>query len=410
MDVKDLPVETLIEYGFNNRLHGEQQVDRIANSIRDFGFNQPVVVDEDNIILVGHGRVAAAKKLGLDTVPVLKRKGLTESQKRAYRILDNKLQNDSEWNFENLKLELDRLTEDNYPIEDWGLTDLSVLMPEPEQQVHEDDFDADVTLRNETFIKRGDLIELGIHRLLCGDSTEGSDVETLMDGQKADMMFTDPPYGVAYTGGHFHSGDVKVKRERESLANDGDASIYRRFLSVCIRYVDGPCYTWFAGTKAYDVCGAIEGLSGEIHSLLIWHKTNATYAAMSAHYKQRHEPCLYWKPKGSTLRWCGPSNASTLWEFPRDASNNFHPTQKPVILAATAMKNHDAGLIVDFFLGSGSTLIAAEQLGRKCFGMELSPNYCEVILKRYAAHVAKSGRRPIIKVNGMDIDPDKLSI
>ena len=237
--------------------------------------------------------------------------------------------------------------------------------------------------------KPGDLWLLGDHRLLCGDSTHAEDVERLMGGVKAEMMFTDPPYGVNYEGGHFHSGDVKIKRKREKLTDDETTAIYPAFLPVALSVVDGPCYMWFAGSKARDVYNAVHDNGCEVHALIIWHKTNATYAAMNAQYKQRHEPCLYFKPRGSTLRWCGETTEATVWNQNRDGINEFHPTQKPIALAAKALKNHEAATVLDMFCGSGSTLIAAEQLGRKCYGMEISPAYCDVIVKRWETLTGK---------------------
>ncbi len=231
--------------------------------------------------------------------------------------------------------------------------------------------------------KPGDLWTLGRHRLLCGDSTSESDVSRLMNGETAEMLFTDPPYGVNYEGGHFHSGDVKIKRKREKLADDTTTEIYSRFLPVALSVVDGPCYLWFAVIKARDIYNAVFDSKGEVHALIIWHKTNATYAAMNAQYKQRHEPCLYFKPKGSTLRWTGATTEATVWSKDRDAINEFHPTQKPVSLASKAIQNHDAKIVLDCFLGSGTTLIAAEQLDRTCYGLEISPEYCDVIVERW---------------------------
>ena len=204
-----------------------------------------------------------------------------------------------------------------------------------------------------------------------------------MAGAKAQMMFTDPPYGVNYEGGHFHSGKVNIKRARENLENDDSTNIYFSFLPLALSLVDGPCYMWFASSKARDVYNAVHECKCEVHALIIWHKTNATYAAMNAQYKQRHEPCLYFKPKGSTLRWCGDTTEATVWNHDRDGINELHPTQKPIGLAAKAIKNHEAATVLDMFSGSGSTLIAAEQLGRKCYGMEISPAYCDVIVKRW---------------------------
>lgn len=221
------------------------------------------------------------------------------------------------------------------------------------------------------------------HFVMCGDSTDREQVKTLMNGIKAEMCFTDPPYGVNYEGGHFHSGDVNIKRKREKLAQDDSTQIYTDVIPIIAENVDGACYTFYADTKPTDLYIAVEAV-GEIHALLIWHKTNATYAAMNAQYKQRHEPFLYWEPKGSTLRWCGATTEATIWELDKDGKNDMHPTQKPVHLAAKAIKNHKADTVLDLFLGSGSTLIACEQTDRTCYGMELDPKYVDVIRKRYA--------------------------
>lgn len=242
----------------------------------------------------------------------------------------------------------------------------------------------------EPITKPGDLWLLGLHRLLCGDSTKAEDVERLMAGAKAEMMFTDPPYGVNYQGGvQFDGKGGAVTNNRESLANDKTTQIYFDFLPCVLPVVDGPCYIWFADSKARDVYNALGDNACEIHALIIWHKTNATYAAMNAQYKQRHEPCLYFKPKGSTLRWCGASTEATVWNQDRDGINDLHPTQKPVALAFKAISNHEATTVLDAFCGSGSTVIAAEQLGRKCYGMEISPAYCDVIVKRWETLTGK---------------------
>jgi DNA modification methylase len=337
---------------------------------------RPLIVNENYEVIAGNQRLRACVALGWKEVPCVVVNWDEAKQKRAM-IKDNV--SAGEWDWDLLANEWDA-----EELNEWGLE--VPLEEEPVEGLTDEDEVPEVPEEPQT--KPGDLWILGDHRLLCGDSTKADDVERLMDGNKADMAFTDPPYGVNYEGGHFHSGDVNIKRKREKLANDGDDQIYTDVIPLIAAFCDGPCYTWFAGTKPLKLYQAVEAL-GQIHSLLIWHKTNATYAAMNAQYKQRHEPCLYWKPKGSNLRWCGPSNEATIWEMKRDATNNFHPTQKPVELAERALKNHDAKSVLDFFLGSGSTLIAAEKTGRKCYGMELDPKYCDVIVKRWEDFTGK---------------------
>jgi len=245
--------------------------------------------------------------------------------------------------------------------------------------------------------KPSDLWILGEHRLLCGDCRKEAAWERLLMGKRAHMMFTDPPYGVNYEGGHFHSGDVDIKREREKLHADDSTAIYAEFLPVAMRFVDGPCYMWFADSRGLDVYSAVDAAGCEIHALIIWHKINATYAAMNAQYKQRHEPCLYFKPKGSTLRWCGPTDECTLWELAKDGRNDLHPTQKPISLAARAITNHEAETVADVFAGSGSTIMACEALGCRCMAIEIEPCYVDVSIRRWQN---LTGRQAILESTG----------
>jgi DNA modification methylase len=340
-----------------------------------------------NGIIAGHGRVLAAHLLKLETVPCLRLSHLTDAQKRAYVLADNRIALSSGWDDEMLANELSDLHADEFDMALLGFDadELAGLLKlneeEPSGEIVEDEVPEPPA---DPITQPGNLWILGEHRLLCGDSTKAEDVGRLMDGVKADMMFTDPPYGVNYQGGvQFDGNGGAVTNNREKLKNDDTTAIYPAFLPVALTAVDGPCYMWFADSKARDVYNAVHDNGCEVHALIIWHKTNATYAAMNAQYKQRHEPCLYFKPKGSTLRWCGATTEATIWSQDRDGINEFHPTQKPVALAGKAIKNHESKTVVDMFCGSGSTLIASEQLNRKCYGMEISPAYCDVIVKRW---------------------------
>jgi DNA modification methylase len=318
---------------------------------------------------------------------------LQGSEATAYAIADNRTAELAEWDDSVLAASLSSLAD----VDETWLSDLQFSEKElaelvastQEQEIIEDEVP---DLTTDPVTQTGDLWILGEHRLLCGDSTDASDIAKLMNGKTAEMMFTDPPYGVNYEGGHFHSGDVNIKRKREKLSDDNSTEIYSRFLPVALSVVNGPCYLWFADSRARDVYNAVFEAGGEVHALIIWHKINATYAAMNAQYKQRHEPCLYFKPKDSTLRWSGSTTEATVWSKERDSINEFHPTQKPISLAAKAIKNHAAKLILDCFLGSGSTLIAAEQLDRKCYGMEISRQYCDVIVERWEKLTGKKAR------------------
>ena len=376
----------LLKHHPRNANHGD--VDAIKKSLAVNGWYGSVVVNTaTKHILAGNHRVMAAKALGWETVPV-QWVDVTPEEELRILVVDNRTTRIGQDDTTKITDILAELANTPIGLDGTGYSagDLDALIDsltgtgEPEELLTDPDEVPEVV---ETRCQPGDLWILGSHRLLCGDSTKVDDVERLMDGAKADMMFTDPPYGVNYEGGHFHSGDVNIKRKREKLNDDDSTVIYSDFLPVALAYVDGPCYMWFAGSKARDVYNAVHDNGCEVHALIIWHKTNATYAAMNAQYKQRHEPCLYFKPKGSTLRWCGETTEATVWNQDRDGINEFHPTQKPVALALKAIGNHDAKTVLEMFTGSGSTLLAAEQLGRKCYGMEISPKYCDVIIQRW---------------------------
>lgn len=374
-------------YEKNPRIN-DGAVEAVKRSLVEFGFQNPIIADKKLNVIAGHTRLKAAQALGLSEVPVLIADQLTPAQIKAYRIADNQTGNIAKWDFELLPLEIAELEADGFDVTLLGFPDdeLGRITQTENEGLTDPD---EIPEAPEAITKPGDLWLLGEHRLLCGDSTKAEDVARVMGGKRAEMMFTDPPYGVDYEGGHFHSGDVNIKRHREKLASDLNADIYKKFLPVCLPAVDGPCYLWFADSRALPVYQAVHDCGGVISALLIWHKTNAKYAAMNAQYKQRHEPLLYFKPKGSTLRWEGPSDACTLWEFKRDSKNDLHPTQKPVALAVNAIKNHKVVIVADFFAGSGSTFIAAEQLNRKCYGLEISPQYCDVICKRWEQFTGK---------------------
>ena len=364
----------------NVRKHSRQNLDAIKASLRKFGQQKPIVIDAKGIVLAGNGTLTAAQELGWTEIDVT-RTELTGVEATAFAIADNRTAELATWEEDKLAQVLQSLkVEDADLFAATGYDDAEVDKMVG-TEVTEDEVPEPPA---EPITKAGDLWLLGDHRLLCGDSTKAEDVGRLMAGVKSEMMFTDPPYGVDYSGGiQFQKDGTVQKNNREKLKNDGTTQIYNDFLPVALSVVNGPCYMWFAGSKARDVYNAVHDNGCEVHALIIWHKTNATYAAMNAQYKQRHEPCLYFKPQGSTLRWCGETTEATVWNQDRDGINEFHPTQKPIALAAKALKNHEATTVLDMFCGSGSTLIAAEQLGRKCYGMEISPAYCDVIVQRW---------------------------
>lgn len=370
-------ISDLIPYEFNNRNHNEQQVDRIANSIKEFGFNQPIVIDESNIILVGHGRHLAALKLGLKEVPVLIKKDLSETQKKAYRILDNKLQNDSTWSFDNLELELGFLEDNGFELEPWGLDELRGLFDQEEPEVEDDEFDESECENDETFIKLGDLIELGAHRVMCGDSASNIDFFS-----SCDCVITDPPYGISVVKDNKVGADFGVAKKGKYAPIEGDDAIpdIRFLLDV------GSKQLIFGGNYFSDQLPP----SG---SWLIWDKRGDTGIVNT------FADCeLAWSNCGGPARIYRQLWNGMIREGEKD--KRVHPTQKPIKLISHCIQLAEGDVVADPFLGSGATLIAADQLNRICYGMEISPKYCHVIIERYKQHCEKVGKPFECKING----------
>lgn len=379
----------LAPWEHNPRYIKDAQAERLLESFNEFGQVLPICIGPDGEIYDGHQRrsvIGAADEYGLDyeiDVRVASRK-LSERERQKLTVYLHQGAT-GQWDWDALA--------DSFDFDDlvlWGFDEDQLLgmgWTEPEEETEASDAEAQISRADELQAQwqtaTGQLWRIGEHRLICGDCTDADIVARVMDGKKADMMFTDPPYGVDYSGGiQFLSDGTVQKNNREKLAGDADPLLYGRFLPVVLPFVDGPCYMWFSDSVVKPVYDAVIENKCEIHALIIWHKTNATYAAMNAQYKQRHEPCLYFKPKGSTLRWVGPTDERTVWEIKRDAQNEFHPTQKPIELSMRAIGNHNISIVADFFAGSGSTIVGAQNSAVKCRAVELLPSYCAVILQR----------------------------
>ena len=375
----------------NPRQWTQTDIDRTAASIRedeDFLEDRPLlVVPKDAktwVVFAGNLRLTAAKKIGLKEVPCIAYARDTDEDEMTIKrraMKDNG--SFGSWDYDALANEWDDL-----PLQDWGVPAWETEDKPATPEVKEDDFNEDAEV--ETRCNPGDIWQLGEHRLMCGDSTDAGQVALLMNGAKADMCFTDPPYGVEYTGGIQFKADGSVEHNNREMIENDDKDIYADVFPILRDFVNGPCYVWFAGTKAASLYNAAEKY-GEIHSLIIWVK-NGGYGALNANYKQKHEPCLYWKPKNATLNFCGETTETTIWDIAKDGINEYHPTQKPVALSAKAIGNHTAKSVLDLFGGSGSTLIAAEQLGRRCYMMELDPHYCDVIISRWETFTGKTAQ------------------
>jgi DNA modification methylase len=405
MKIEQLPTADLIPYARNTRTHSPEQVAQIAGSIREFGFTNPVLIDAENGIIAGHGRVMAAQKLGLAKVPCIRLGHLTDTQKRAYIIADNKLALNAGWDEEMLALELGELGDLDFDLSLIGFdeSELNNLMAETiDGETDPDDVPEPPV---DPVTVPGDVWVMGKHRIMCGDSTSIDAVEKLMAGQKADMVFTDPPYGVDYDGGHA----VKGKR-REKLANDATADIYSDVLPMAYAASkdSAALYLWFSDSKSAAVTAAVTAAGYEVRNTLIWNKNLAQFGAIGAQYKSKHEPCLYCFKSGTPPYWNGPNNEVSVWDIKRESKNEFHPTQKPTELAERAFANScpDKGVVLDLFGGSGSTLIACEKTARISRTMELNQPYCDVIVKRWQDF---TGKQAIHEASGKTFDEMKAA-
>jgi DNA modification methylase len=378
---KTVLTANLIPYARNSRTHSDAQVTKIAASIKEFGFLNPIITDGSNSIVAGHGRVLAAQKLGLESLPVIEAAHLTDAQRKAYIIADNRLALDAGWDNDMLKVELQDLEADGFDLSLTGfdLGEIADFLDEPTEGLTDEDAVPDAPEVPVTV--EGDVWLLGRHRLMCGDSTSIDAVEKLMDGQKADMIFTDPPYGVSYTGGLQDKGKGLKGESRQMIKND-DVDLYEDAVLIASQYCSGPVFMFYADTVPFGLYRGIENVGGSIVALIIWKKKGG-YGALGASYKPNHEPCIIWKTKGSNLNFIGSTTENRIWEEDKDGQNKMHPTQKPVAIPERAIRNHKAATILDLFGGSGSTLIACEKTARDCRMMELDPKYCDVIIKRW---------------------------
>ena len=377
MELKKLKLTEIKPYGKNPRKN-DGAVDAVAESIKQCGYCSPIVVDENYEVLAGHTRLKALKKLGRKECEVVVKEGLTEEQKQKYRILDNKTGEFAEWDLDILQEQLKDIDFEGF---DFGFEFPSFEEP---LQIVEDEI-PEVDDENEPTAKTGDIWQLGRHRLMCGDSTNIDDVEKLMNGNKADMVFTDPPYGVSYTGGVIHGNKINTEHKRKMLKND-DIDIYSDFIPLLNKVIDdGAIYIFYATCNSYELLKPLKENDIELNSIIIWNKINTGYADMNSNYKNKYEPCVYCKRKGHKLNFVGPTTENTVWDIEKDRDNKLHPTQKPIKVPARAISNSSNinGKVLDLFGGSGSTLIACEQLDRNCFMMELDPHYVDVIIARW---------------------------
>ena len=408
-------VKEIIPYEKNPRKN-EEAVDYVANSIKEFGFKVPIIIDKENIIVAGHTRYKASIKLGIDEVPCVIADDLTEEQIRAFRLADNKTAEIATWDFELLEKELAEL--DGFNMQDFGF---DILESEADiEEIEEDNFDADEEYPEEPITKLGDMYKLGNHILLCGDSTDIESVKRLVDNEEIDMLLTDPPYNVDVE----NSKGLKIKNDNM------ESEKFKQFLTEAFKCANevmkcgAPFYIWHGESEGYNFRKACLDIGWKIRQTLIWNKNSIVLGRQD--YQWKHEPCLYGWKDGASHYFIEDRTQSTVIEDAIDINklkkeemkkllkeiyedkipttiinedkptrNKEHPTMKPIKLMARLIRNSSRRneKILDLFGGSGSTLVACEQLDRQCFMMELDPAYCDVIVNRWEKLTGKKAEK-----------------
>ncbi len=372
MEIQYRRLSEITPYENNAKTHDQTQINNVAETIKQYGFVQPIVIDRDGVIVIGHCRALAAKKLGMEEVPCVCVDDLTPEQVNALRLVDNK-SNESDWDFDLLADELEGLDLTGFDF-DWGL-------PEEETKKIEEDEAPEVDETQPPVTKTGDVWKLGRHRLMCGDSTSTECVQKLMGGLQADLLLTDPPYGVDYTGKT--KDELKIENDAKS-DDDFIAFLRQAFESADSVMKSGAVfYIWHADSKAYVFRMACQMTGWEVRQVLIWVKNAMVMGRQD--YQWKHEPCLYGWKSGAGHLWASDRKQTTVLEFDRPTKNKEHPTMKPVALFDYQIKNNTKGgdIVLDLFAGSGTTVIACEQNGRTAYVMEYDPRYCDVIVKRW---------------------------
>ena len=405
-EMKLVPIDRLVPYINNARTHSPEQINKLRSSLREFGFINPVIIDRDYGVIAGHGRILAAKEEGITEVPCVFADYLTEAQKKAYIIADNRMAMDAGWDEELLRVEIEALQAEAFDVSLTGFdpNEIDDLFKENlKDGLHDDDFDIEAELKKPTFTKAGDVWTLGRHRLVCGDSTKKKTYDILMDGKKANLVLTDPPYNVNYEG---TAGKIK----NDHMAND---AFYQFLLDAftnmeAVMADDASIYVFHADTEGLNFRRAFADAGFYLSGCCIW-KKNSLVLGRSP-YQWIHEPVLFgWKKSGKHA-WYAGRKETTVWEYDKPKKNADHPTMKPIALLAYPIMNSSMtnALVLDPFGGSGSTLIACEQSERTCYTVELDEKYCDVIVKRYIEQAGSAEGVTVLR-DGVTLRFDEVS-
>lgn len=396
MRPSELPTRAIADlapYARNSRTHSEAQVEQIAASIKEFGFTNPVLIDGDGVIIAGHGRVLAAEKLGLTAVPVLALDHLTEQQRRAYVIADNKLALNAGWDEDVLRAEIEALGDDfDLDLLGFGADELDALLNPPNAGQRDPDDTPEPPEHPTTVL--GDVWLMGGHRIICGDSTDAETVEALLQGAKPHLMVTDPPYGVEYDA-NWRNEPEKLNLKSKGAMNGGmrnkTAAVGRvlnddreDWRDAWAMFPGDVAYIWHGERQSPAMVGQLRVVGFEPRNLIVWAKQSLVISR--GHYHPQHETCWYFVRKGATAHWSGDRKQSTLWQIDRNRTNETgHSTQKPVECMKRPIENNSkpGDEVYEPFSGSGTTIIAAEMTGRRCYAIELNPAYVDVAVRRW---------------------------
>lgn len=382
-------VEELIPYTRNARTHSSAQISQIAASIKEFGFLAPIVIAEDNTILCGHGRFYAAQKLGLKKIPCVKESHLTEAQKRAYIIADNKLSINAGWDDELLAVELSDLQGEGVDLSITGFDEkelADLFDDKSKSDVEDDGYDLSAALEKAAFVQRGDIWTVGRHRLMCGDATSTDDVAALMGGKRANLLLTDPPYGVSFKS----SSGLTI--QNDSIKDEDFYSFLKSAFSAAVDCLEkgAAAYIFHADTEGLNFRRAFVDAGFHLAGCCIWVKDSLVLGRSD--YQWQHEPVLYGFLQNGKHSWYSDRKQTTIWNFAKPKKNANHPTSKPLDLLSYPIQNssQENAIVLDTFGGSGSTLMACELTNRICYTMELDEKYASVILRRYVDDTGRS--------------------
>lgn len=374
-------LDKLVPYVNNARTHSPEQINKLRASLREFGFINPVIIDKDYGIIAGHGRVIAAREEGIEKIPCVFADHLTEAQKKAYILADNRMALDAGWDEELLRVEIEALQAEAFDVSLTGFDEKEItdLFKDTQEEVKDDDYDLTAALEKAAFVKKGDLWVVGRHRLLCGDATNAEDVDKLCEGKRVNLILTDPPYGVSFKS----ASGLTIRND--SMKNEEFYSFLLAAFKNMVSHLEpgGSAYVFHADTEGLNFRRAFIDAGLHLAGCCIWVKNSLVLGRSD--YQWQHEPVLYGFLKNGRHQWYSDRKQTTIWNFDKPKRNENHPTSKPLDLLGYPLKNstQENAIVLDTFGGSGSTLMACELSNRICYTMELDEKYASVILRRY---------------------------